>query len=53
VADAAEISKIGIARVNQWVAQKTEVKIELALNSLPQENIIVLVNAIYFKASWA
>jgi serpin B len=50
---AAEIFQDDIARFNQWVAQKTEGKIEQALNSLPQDDIAVLVNAIYFKAPWA
>ena len=50
---AAAIFQGDIARVNQWVAQKTEGKIEHALNSLPQDDIAVLVNAIYFKAPWA
>jgi serpin B len=50
---AAEIFQGDIARVNQWVAQKTEGKIKQALNSLPPDDIGVLVNAIYFKAPWA
>lgn len=50
---AAEIFQGDIERVNRWVARKTEGKIERALNSLPQDDIAVLVNAIYFKAPWA
>jgi serpin B len=50
---AAEIFQGDIARVNQWIAQKTEGKIEHALDSLPQDDIAVFVNAIYFKAPWA
>jgi serpin B len=50
---AAEIFEGDIARVNQWVAQKTEGKIDHVLNGLPQDDIAVLVNAIYFKAPWA
>ncbi len=50
---AAEIFPGDVARINQWVAQKTEGKIERALDSLPQDDIAVLLNAIYFKAPWA
>ena len=50
---AAEIFEGDVARVNQWVAQKTEGKIERVLADLPQDDIAVLVNAIYFKAPWA
>ena len=50
---AAEIFAGDIARINQWVAQRTEGKIERALDSLPQDDIAVLFNAIYFKAPWA
>jgi serine protease inhibitor len=50
---AAEIFAGDVARINQWVAQRTEGKIERALDSLPQDDIAVLVNAIYFKAPWA
>ena len=50
---AAEIFEGDVARVNQWVAQKTEGKIERVLNDLPQDDIAVLVNAVYFKAPWA
>ena len=50
---AAEIFTGDIARINQWVAQRTEGKIERALDSLPQDDIAVLLNAIYFKAPWS
>lgn len=50
---AAEIFEGDVSRVNQWVAQKTEGKIETVLNDLPQDDVAVLVNAIYFKAPWA
>jgi serpin B len=50
---AAEIFQGDVARVNQWIAHKTEGKIEHALNGLPPDDIAVLVNAIYFKAPWA
>jgi serpin B len=50
---AAEIFAGDVSRINQWVAQKTEGKIERALDSLPPDDIAVLLNAIYFKAPWA
>jgi serpin B len=50
---AAEIFEGDVARVNQWVAQKTEGKIERVLADLPQDDTAVLVNAVYFKAPWA
>jgi serpin B len=50
---AAEIFPGDIARVNQWVAQKTRGKIERVLDSLPPDDIAVLINAIYFRAPWA
>ena len=50
---AAEIFAGDVARINQWVAQRTEGKIERALDSLPPDDIAVLLNAIYFKAPWA
>ena len=49
----AEIFPGDVARINQWVAQRTEGKIERALESLPQDDIAVLLNAVYFKAPWA
>jgi serpin B len=49
---AAEIFEGDVARVNRWVAEKTEGKIEHAAGELPPDDIAVLVNAIYFKAPW-
>jgi serpin B len=41
--------------INRWVAQKTKDKIQgiLASDSLNEYTRLVLVNAIYFKGSWA
>jgi serpin B len=49
---AAEIFAGDIARINQWVAQKTEGMIDRALDRLPPDDVGVLLNAIYFKAPW-
>lgn len=42
-------------RINQWVADATEDRIEdlLPPNSLSPATVLVLTNAIYFMASWA
>jgi serpin B len=50
---AAEIFQGDVADVNRWVAQKTQHKIERVLDTLPPDDIAVLVNAVYFKAPWA
>ena len=50
---AAEIFGGDVARINQWIAQKTQGKIERGLDSLPQDDIAVLIDAIYFRAPWA
>ena len=38
--------------INQWVADKTNDKIQNILNSIPPDAIMYLINAIYFKADW-
>jgi leukocyte elastase inhibitor len=38
--------------VNDWVSRKTEGKIEKIIDKLDPRTVTVLVNAIYFKASW-
>ena len=40
-------------RINGWVNEKTEGKIERILDSLSGDSAAVLINAIYFKAAWA
>ncbi|MGH7739620.1 MAG: serpin family protein, partial [bacterium] len=41
-------------QINQWVADKTDQKIKnlIAPGALDRESIMVLVNAVYFKADW-
>ena len=41
------------AAVNDWVSRKTEGKIDKIVDKLDPGTVTVLVNAIYFKASWA
>ena len=43
----------GLDKINGWVKQKTEGKIETILEELDPNSVCVLLNAIYFKGSWA
>jgi serpin B len=50
---AAEVFRGGnLATVNDWVKQKTDCKIDSILQQLDPATALVLVDAIYFKASW-
>lgn len=42
-----------LATINAWVKQKTEGKIDSILTELNPNSVCVILNAIYFKASWA
>jgi serine protease inhibitor len=39
--------------VNDWVRKQTRGKIEAIVDRLPPEALLVLINAVYFKADWA
>ncbi len=41
-----------VARVNEWVNEKTNAKIPTILDQIAAENVMFLINAIYFKGSW-
>ena len=41
------------ATINQWVARKTNDKITKIIDKIKEEDILYLVNAIYFKGTWA
>jgi serpin B len=43
----------GLDQINGWVSQKTEGKIEKILDMLDPSAAAVILNAVYFKASWA
>ncbi|MRR06520.1 MAG: serpin family protein [Deltaproteobacteria bacterium] len=43
----------GLDSINGWVKQKTEGKIEKILDKLDPNSVCVLLNAIYFKGTWA
>jgi len=49
----AEIFPGGLAAINGWVKKKTEGKIEKILEELDANSVCVLLNAIYFKGTWA
>ena len=38
--------------INKWVAQKTNDLIESIIEEIPQDAVMYLVNAIYFKGDW-
>lgn len=50
---AAEIFAGGLDTINGWVKRKTEGKIESILKELDPNSVCVLLNAIYFKGTWA
>lgn len=39
-------------KINEWVSQKTNGKIPDLFGSLPGDTVMVLANAVYFKAAW-
>ncbi len=48
----AEIFGADLDKINAWVKEKTEGKIEKVLESLDPNSVCVLLNAIYFKGVW-
>ncbi|MRR54877.1 MAG: serpin family protein [Deltaproteobacteria bacterium] len=50
---AAGIFAGGLDKINGWVKQKTEGKIQTILEELDPNSVCVLLNAIYFKGAWA
>ena len=48
----AEFFSGGLDKINGWVKQKTEGKIEKILEQLDPNSVCVLLNAIYFKGTW-
>lgn len=49
----AELFAGGLDKINGWVKEKTEGKIEKILEKLSPNSVCVLLNAIYFKGNWA
>ena len=48
----AELFAGGLNKINGWVKQKTEGKIEKILETLDPNSVCVLLNAVYFKGIW-
>jgi serpin B len=42
-----------LAQINDWVKQKTEGKIDKIVDTLGRDPVLVLLNAVYFKAAWS
>jgi serpin B len=49
----AELFSGGLEQINGWVKKKTEGKIEKILEELSPNSMFVLLNAVYFKGTWA
>ncbi len=49
----AELFRGGLAKINGWVKEKTEGKIDKILSELSPDSVCVILNAIYFKGAWA
>jgi serine protease inhibitor len=41
-----------VKTINDWVAQKTNNKIPTILNSIPKDDLMYLIDAIYFNGPW-
>ncbi|MCK5832726.1 serpin family protein [bacterium] len=48
----AEVFKGDLKKINSWVKDKTEDKIEKILDKLDANSVCVILNAIYFKGTW-
>ncbi len=54
----AEVNKLNFADpqavniINGWIAEKTNNKIQKALDGIPPDAVLYLINAIYFKGIW-
>lgn len=49
----AELFRGDVEAINAWVAERTEGKIDKLIEELDPNSVCVLLNAIYFKGTWA
>lgn len=42
-----------VTRINSWVSAKTHGKIPTIVDEIPRDMVMYLINALYFKGSWA
>jgi serpin B len=42
----------GVATINDWVARSTNGKIPFIIDELGPDDVLVLINAVYFKGAW-
>jgi serine protease inhibitor len=45
-------SPSAVSRINEWVSEKTDSRIPKLLDEIASEEILFLINAIYFKGKW-
>ncbi|KAG7458567.1 hypothetical protein MATL_G00221810 [Megalops atlanticus] len=45
-------SEKNVEMINNWVAEKTHHRIKELVDSMPQETLLALLNAVYFKGKW-
>ncbi|MBR2259224.1 MAG: serpin family protein [Blautia sp.] len=50
---AAPFDATTVKKINNWVSEKTNGKIPSIINRLNSMDLVVLVNAVYFKGAWA
>lgn len=44
--------KATVGKINSWVSEQTHEKIDKMLKEIPQNTVMYLINAVYFKAGW-
>ncbi len=51
--DSLDFNQDAIARINDWVSQKTRGKIARIIERFAPEDVLLLINAVYFKGLWS
>lgn len=44
--------KATVGKINSWVSEQTHEKIDKLIKEIPQNTVMYLINAVYFKAGW-